>query len=47
MIESIFPFLIVKQLNMGDLYFWSLIPFWGMNIKTLQRILHEGDLEHE
>ena len=39
--------IIVKQVNMGELYFWSLIPFCGMNPETLERILHDGDLEND
>jgi len=39
--------IIVKQVDMGEMYFWSLIPFWDMNIETMERILHDGDLENE
>ena len=39
--------IIIKQINMGELYFWSLIPFWGMNTQTMERILHDGDLEND
>jgi hypothetical protein len=39
--------IIIKQVNMGEIYFWSLIPFWGMNTETMQRVLHDGDLENE
>ncbi len=34
--------IIVKQIDNGELFFWSLIPFWGMNESTKSRILHEG-----
>jgi hypothetical protein len=33
---------IVKQIEKRQPYFWSLIPFWGMNNETQKRILHEG-----
>ena len=33
---------IVKQIDGGAKFFWSLIPFWGMNKNTLSRILHDG-----
>jgi hypothetical protein len=39
--------IIVKQVDTGEMYFWSLIPFWGMNTETMQRILHDGDLEND
>ena len=38
---------IVKQVDNGEMYFWSLIPFWGMNTEYMERILHDGDLENE
>lgn len=34
---------IVKEIDKGEKFFWSLIPFWGMNEQTMQRILHEGN----
>ncbi|MEI6304623.1 MAG: hypothetical protein WCP09_01215 [Candidatus Taylorbacteria bacterium] len=39
--------IIVKQVDNGEMYFWSLIPFWGMNTEYMERILHDGDLENE
>ncbi len=33
---------IVKQIDHGAKFFWSLIPFWGMNKTTMERILYEG-----
>jgi hypothetical protein len=39
--------IIVKQVDAGEMYFWSLIPFWGMNNETMERILHDGDVESE
>lgn len=38
---------IVKQIDGGNLFFWSIIPFWGMNKNTMSRILHEGSLEED
>jgi len=37
--------IIIKQVNSSELYFWSIIPFWRMNIQTKQRVLHGGNLE--
>jgi hypothetical protein len=33
---------IIKQIDNGELFFWSLIPFWGMNEVTMSRILYDG-----
>ncbi len=34
--------IIVKQIDGGQKFFWSIIPFWGMNTETMSRILHSG-----
>ncbi len=36
---------IVKQVEKGPKYFWSIIPFWKMDKITGQRILHSGKPE--
>lgn len=38
---------IVKQINNGVKFFWSIIPFWGMNVETMGRILHYGIPEED
>jgi hypothetical protein len=38
---------IVKQVEKKQPYFWSIIPFWGMNEETKQRVLHEGVPEED
>lgn len=38
---------IVKQVEGGEPFFWSLIPFWGMNEDTKNRILHDGVPEED
>ncbi|MEI7719761.1 MAG: hypothetical protein WCI89_00955 [bacterium] len=38
---------IVKQIENGQKFFWSIIPFWGMNIETMSRILHSGTPEED
>ena len=39
--------IIVKQIEDGRKFFWSIIPFWGMNEETMGRILHEGEPEED
>ena len=39
--------IIVKQIDGGEKFFWSIIPFWGMNTDTMTRILHEGIPEED
>ena len=38
---------IVKQIDGGDRFFWSIIPFWGMNTDTMTRLLYEGTPEED
>ncbi|MFA4891598.1 MAG: hypothetical protein WC604_04625 [Candidatus Gracilibacteria bacterium] len=38
---------IVKQIDDGCKFFWSIIPFWGMNEETMSRILHNGVPEED
>ncbi|MFH1357405.1 MAG: hypothetical protein ABII18_09780 [bacterium] len=38
--------IVVKQVEDGPFFFWSIIPFWKMN-KQKTRILHTGDPEHD
>ena len=39
--------IIVKQIDNGKKFFWSIIPFWGMNEETKTRIFHEGIPEED
>ena len=42
--------IIVKEIQGGSMFFWSLIPFWKTRKDTAgtnKKILHEGDLEVE
>jgi len=39
--------IIVKQIDSGQKFFWSIIPFWGMNNQTQSRIFHEGEPEED
>jgi hypothetical protein len=38
---------IVKQIENGQKFFWSIIPFWGMNTDTMNRILYSGVPEED
>lgn len=38
---------IAKQIDNGEKFFWSIIPFWGMNENTMTRILHNGVPEED
>lgn len=39
--------IIIKQIDSGQKFFWSIVPFWGMNTETMGRILHEGVPEED
>ena len=39
--------IIIKQIENGQKFFWSIVPFWGMNIETMRRILHDGIPEED
>ena len=38
---------IVKQIEDGKKFFWSIVPFWGMDEQTMTRLLHEGIPEED
>jgi len=38
---------IVKEVEGGNKYFWSVIPFWGIDKISSKRVLHSGDPEHD
>lgn len=39
--------IIIKQIDNGQKFFWSIVPFWGMDIETIARILHDGVPEED
>lgn len=39
--------IILKQINNGKKFFWSIIPFWGMDTNTMTRMLHDGIPEED
>ena len=38
---------VVKKVGQGKMFFWSIIPFWGMNKETMIRVLYEGEPEED
>lgn len=38
---------IVKEIGGGEKFFWSLIPFWGRDMKNGDRVLSVGDPEND
>ncbi len=38
---------IIKQIEHGKLFFWSIIPSWGMNQDTMTRVFHNGVPEED
>ena len=39
--------IVVKQIDSGKKFFWSIIPLWGMNRKTMSRVLYDGSPEED
>ena len=39
--------IVVKQIDGGQNFFWSIIPFWGLNKKTRRRKLYGGNPEED
>lgn len=39
--------IIVKQIENSTKFFWSIIPFWRMNMRTMGRILHDRTPEED
>ena len=39
--------IIVKQIENGQKFFWSIVPFWKMNEETMARVLHDGTPEED
>lgn len=38
---------IVKQIDNGQKFFWSIIPFWGIDKNNSRRVLHSGNPEND
>ena len=46
-IEKIRVKVIVKEVEKGNKYFWSIIPYWGVDKNTQKRKLHSGYPEED
>jgi len=46
-LENVRVKVIVKQIDDGQKFFWSVIPFWGIDKNNSKRILHSGDPERD
>lgn len=38
---------IIKQIENGENFFWSIIPFWGMDENTKNRLFYDGFPEED
>ncbi len=38
---------IVKQIESGQKFFWSVIPYWKIDLMNSRRILHSGNPEND
>ena len=38
---------IIKQIDGGQKFFWSIIPYWKIDSINSRRVLHSGDPEHD
>ncbi len=39
--------IVIKEIEGGQRFFWSIIPFWKMNEITRERKLYDEELEHD
>lgn len=46
-LENVRVRVIIKQIENGPKYFWSIIPFWKMDKITLKRKMFNGDPEND
>lgn len=46
--EEVRTKIVIKQIDNGEKFFWSVIPYWKFNLNLdNKRKLHDGDLENE
>lgn len=38
---------IIKQIENGEKFFWSIIPYWGMDENTKSRLFYDGTPEED
>lgn len=46
-VDKIRAKIIVKQIDNGEKFFWSIIPYWKINKTTMNKILHSGFPEED
>ncbi len=46
-LENVRVKVIVKQIDGGEKFFWSIIPYWKIDSMNSKRILHSGDPEND
>lgn len=46
-LENVRVKVIVKEVLGGEKHFWSVIPYWDIDMKNSKRILHSGNPEHD
>mgnify|MGYP001560337109 CR=1 FL=1 len=46
-LENVRVKVVVKQIDGGQKFFWSIIPFWKIDTGNSRRVLHSGDSEHD
>lgn len=46
-LENIRAKVVVKQIDGGEKFFWSIIPYWKIDSVNSRRILHSGEPEHD
>lgn len=46
-LENVRVKIIVKQIEGGQKFFWSIIPYWRIDSENSRRVLHSGNPEHD
>lgn len=46
-LESVRVKVVIKQVDGGQKFFWSIIPYWKIDSVNSRRVLHSGNLEHD
>ena len=46
-LENIRLKVIIKEVDKGELYFWSIIPFWTIDKEQSKRLLYSGNPEKD
>lgn len=46
-LENVRVKVVVKQIDSGQKFFWSIIPFWKIDLMNSRRVLYSGNLEQD